>query len=216
MMTIGSGLKDVDASAFLKCFSLTDFDVDDNNPYLKGNGGMLLNKKQNVLIAYPSAQGELPVLPDNIDTIAPMAFAYCDSLVSISVTKNIVSIDDKAFAFCMHLKSVYSEHKNPLPVSQFVFMGVPLSSGTLYVPVGSKGNYQTASCWRDFGSIIEMDFSITGDVNNDGSVDVSDVNIIIDIILNQATLAQYPGADVNGDGIVDVADMNQIINIILQ
>lgn len=57
--------------------------------------------------------------------------------------------------------------------------------------------------------------SVKGDVNGDGKVDVADVNIIIDIILENATIEQYPAADVTGDGKVDVADVNAVIDIIL-
>ena len=57
--------------------------------------------------------------------------------------------------------------------------------------------------------------AIVGDVNGDGKVDVADVNIIIDIILGNATVDQYPAADVTGDGKVDVADVNAVIDIIL-
>lgn len=54
---------------------------------------------------------------------------------------------------------------------------------------------------------------IKGDLNGDGIVDVSDINIIINIILGQA--AQVPAADLTGDGIVDVSDINILINIVL-
>lgn len=55
-----------------------------------------------------------------------------------------------------------------------------------------------------------------GDVNGDGSVDVSDVNIVINIVLGNDDAANYGGrADVTGDGIVDVSDVNTIINIVL-
>lgn len=54
-----------------------------------------------------------------------------------------------------------------------------------------------------------------GDVNGDDKIDVADVNIVIDIILGNASKEQYPAADVNGDGKVDVADVNVIIDIIL-
>lgn len=62
---------------------------------------------------------------------------------------------------------------------------------------------------------VEVKQGITGDVNGDSKVDVGDVNIIIDIILNNATLGNYPAADVNGDGKADVADVNLVIDIIL-
>ena len=55
-----------------------------------------------------------------------------------------------------------------------------------------------------------------GDVNGDGTVDVSDVNIVINIMLGKANASDYPGnADCNGDGKVDVSDVNIIINIML-
>ena len=55
-----------------------------------------------------------------------------------------------------------------------------------------------------------------GDVNGDGSVDISDANILINIILGNDEAGKYDGrADVTGDGGVDVSDVNEIINLIL-
>lgn len=55
-----------------------------------------------------------------------------------------------------------------------------------------------------------------GDVNGDGDVDVSDANIIINIILEKDDAANYDGrADVNDDYGVDISDANLVINLIL-
>ena len=55
-----------------------------------------------------------------------------------------------------------------------------------------------------------------GDINGDDKVDVSDVNIIINIMLGKALAISYPGdADLNSDGNVDVSDVNAVINIML-
>lgn len=54
---------------------------------------------------------------------------------------------------------------------------------------------------------------LKGDVNGDKTVDVADVNAVIDMILNLKE--PNAAADVNGDDKVDVADMNAVIDIIL-
>lgn len=56
----------------------------------------------------------------------------------------------------------------------------------------------------------------TGDVNGDGIVDVSDVNIVIDIILGKDSADNYDGrANLDDNSIVDIADVNLLIDIIL-
>jgi hypothetical protein len=50
------------------------------------------------------------------------------------------------------------------------------------------------------------------DVNGDGTVNIADVNVIIDIILSGSS---NPTGDVNNDGTVNIADLNAIINKIL-
>jgi hypothetical protein len=55
---------------------------------------------------------------------------------------------------------------------------------------------------------------IRGDVNNDGSVDISDVVELVNIILNG--LSDNPRADVNEDGSVDISDVVDLVNIVLR
>ena len=55
-----------------------------------------------------------------------------------------------------------------------------------------------------------------GDVNGDDTVDVSDINVLINIILGKADADSYGGrALVNDDTVVDVADVNAVVNIVL-
>lgn len=58
---------------------------------------------------------------------------------------------------------------------------------------------------------------LNGDVNCDGMVDISDVNIIINIMLEKANVSDFPGnADLNGDDMIDIQDINHVINIMLK
>jgi len=55
-----------------------------------------------------------------------------------------------------------------------------------------------------------------GDVNNDGEVNIADVNALISIILGNSTEDDYEGeCDVNGDDEINIADVNAVIAIIL-
>ncbi|MBQ0121826.1 MAG: hypothetical protein KBT13_12035, partial [Bacteroidales bacterium] len=54
------------------------------------------------------------------------------------------------------------------------------------------------------------------DVDGNGEVDITDANILINIILGKDDVNKYGGrADVDGNGDVDVSDSNALINIIL-
>ena len=55
-----------------------------------------------------------------------------------------------------------------------------------------------------------------GDVDGDGKVNGTDLNILIDIVLGRDNAANYDGrADLNGDDECDAVDINNLINIIL-
>ena len=56
--------------------------------------------------------------------------------------------------------------------------------------------------------------AVTGDLNDDGKVDISDVNIMINMMLGNS--AAIDAADLTGDGRVDVSDVNIVINIMLR
>ena len=60
----------------------------------------------------------------------------------------------------------------------------------------------------------ETDFTITGDINNDESVNVLDVVILVNHILSLA-VEEIDGADINNDSNINVLDVVQLVNIIL-
>ena len=75
---------------------------------------------------------------------------------------------------------------------------------------------QTSGTRANIDDITLYGRVLQGDVNNDGEVNIADVNAVIDIILggsaNEATMQR---ADVNKDGEINIADINSLIDIIL-
>ena len=61
-------------------------------------------------------------------------------------------------------------------------------------------------------SVIITASGLKGDVNRDGSVDISDIVAVINTIAGNDTYKST--ADVNGDSKVDISDIVMIINII--
>ena len=60
--------------------------------------------------------------------------------------------------------------------------------------------------------VIGPPIRLRGDVNKDGVVNISDVNVVIDSIF-KGTYSE--DADVNGDGVINISDVNMVIGIIL-
>ena len=54
-----------------------------------------------------------------------------------------------------------------------------------------------------------------GDVNDDGEIDVSDVQDLIDLVLSSDDLNFNPACDFNEDGEIDVSDIQALIDYIL-
>ena len=67
----------------------------------------------------------------------------------------------------------------------------------------------TAATYVDDIALYYID--LTGDVNGDGEVNITDVNAIINLII---TGVDNPRGDVNGDGEINITDINAVINII--
>ena len=74
----------------------------------------------------------------------------------------------------------------------------------------------TSSRWSASKKVVLGQEFDLGDVNGDGTVDVSDVNIVLNIMLGLEQAETYNGrADMNGDGEIDLADVNMVINKML-
>ena len=88
-----------------------------------------------------------------------------------------------------------------------VVTGVAIGEATITATLNADPSI-SATC-----AVTVIKSGLKGDVNGDGSVNIADVNEVIDMILS----GRYDAiGDVNGDGSVNIGDINALIAIILK
>ena len=90
----------------------------------------------------------------------------------------------------------------------------------LHLNASQPATFRIAMTGGGMGSTYVDDFVLfyndnvtVGDVNDDGMVNITDINALIHFIL---TSQMSPAGDVNGDGVVNIADINVVIGEILK
>ena len=77
----------------------------------------------------------------------------------------------------------------------------------------------TESVWSNIEHVTLIgggDAPLTGDVNDDGVVNIADVTTLIDYLLgNTPQVFNEQAADVNNDGVINIADVTALIDILL-
>ena len=151
-------------------------------------------------------------------SIGNYAFYNCSSLTSVTIPNSVTSIGSSAFENCSGLTEVRSKIIEPFAVNKNVFhkYNIPL-----YVPIGTKEKYTATDGWKEFKTIIEVEFDepvveVPGDLNGDKTIDVGDIMSVINFMAGLGGDMPLEQADVNGDGSVDVGDVMYIINLMAQ
>jgi hypothetical protein len=102
-VSLPASLTTVDSNPFSGCSALTTIIVNPANTAYAAHDGMLLNKAETTLIAYPSATGAI-TLPSIIE-VGDYAFYDCTNIISVSLP-TATDIGGGAFYDCTSLTSV--------------------------------------------------------------------------------------------------------------
>lgn len=134
-------------------------------------------------------------IPNTVASIGSYAFSDCSSLTSVTIPNSVTTIGEWAFSSCRSLGNIYVHNPEPPSCEEEVFTHVSPSTCTLHVPEGKKEAYASANGWRYFITILDdvpddkdewRCTHIQGDVNGDGRVTLSDLNALVEILLNQS------------------------------
>ena len=157
------------------------------------------------------------VIPDSVTSVGYIAFGECTALKSVTIGKSVTSLSS-SFKGCTALESIKVLATTPPNASYLLSssLGSQLyDQVTLFVPNESLEAYRAHAEWGKFTHIVPFLGAGPGDINGDGTITVTDVVNIINMILNagEDDLPMY--CDVNGDGTVNIADITSLINMLL-
>lgn len=100
---------------------------------------------------------ESVTIPNSVESIGAVAFATCSNLATVTIGNSVTSIGDYGFADCTSLASLTCAAVTPPTLGGNVFMNVPTSTCTLYVPKGSEEDYDDRAQWTEFVTILPID-----------------------------------------------------------
>ena len=105
-VTIGTNVTSIGVNAFYDCPSLMTIMVNSNNSAYSSVAGVLFDKNQTTLIAYPETKAGSYAIPDSVTNIEANAFADCMNLQNVTIPNSVISIGGGAFRFCVSLTRV--------------------------------------------------------------------------------------------------------------
>ena len=129
--------------------------------------------------AFNGTSPEILVIPNQVTTIKEYAFNNSDDLTTITIGKNVSSIEKDNFVMrrdYFKVTDVYSYAKTPPSLGEHVFTWYWISNTTnyseytsqvtLHVPASSIDLYRNADVWKDFNPIVALpDEGITTGLN---------------------------------------------------
>ncbi len=98
-------------------------------------------------------------------------------------------------------------------ILQQIIMDIPTTGSTRFRIVQTSGMRVNIDDITIFGRTSQH---LVGDVNNDGEVNISDINVIVDIILGGTVDDETMNyADIASDNEINIADINALLDLIL-
>ena len=103
-----TGQSDPDAmNPFNRCTALESIEVDEDNPIMSSEGGILYSKDKTRLYGYPAGmRQETFVIPENVTWIGVGAICYNHYLSSLTIPNSVTYLGAGVFYNCVNLKKV--------------------------------------------------------------------------------------------------------------
>ena len=157
-------------------------------------------------------------------TLMYYMFGFCENLTSLDLSSfNTSNVTEMRFMFvgCTNLRTIYVGNGWSTAAatdSEQMFYNCSNlvgGQGTTYDANHIDKTYaHIDGGTSNPGYFTDKNASLRGDVNGDGSVNISDVTALIDLLLGGGTISN-PAADCNQDSSVNISDVTSLIDYLL-
>lgn len=148
----------------------------------------------------------------SVTEIDSYTFYNCTNLKLIEIPASVNTIKSYAFYNCSSLSSIIDLAVSPQTITSYTFgsTNVPI-----HVPKGYDYIYNTSSFWNTLTIVGDMINYTLGDVDNNGEVDVNDVNFLANYLISKGkSLYNTYASDINCDEKIDICDLACLISIL--
>ncbi len=129
------------SGGFFNCTALTEITVDEENPHLRAEDGVLYDKAMTVLKECPARKTSVRI-PDTVRTIGHVAFDNCSDLIEIILPEELTVIESSAFDNCPSLQRVLIPD-SVMQIDGWAFANCPNLSAVYYT--GTEREWQAIS-----------------------------------------------------------------------
>lgn len=105
-VSLKSQVTEVGTMAFGGCSSLQKINVDRQNETFSSRDGVLFTKDGKKLLAFPAGFAGDYVMPEGVEEIENLAFAYNSRLRTINLAKSVEKIGNSSFRSCRRLEKI--------------------------------------------------------------------------------------------------------------
>lgn len=144
-IVIPGSITNIGALAFVNCSKLKNISVDPLNLFYSTIGGVLLNKSQTSLIAFPGGLSGTYTIPVGITNIGDFAFYHCTKVTSVTIPYYVTGIEPGAFGGCSALTSISVSTSNSVYSSTGGVLFNKNQTTLLQYPAGLSGKYTVPS-----------------------------------------------------------------------
>ena len=138
------------ADLFISCTSLKSITVSAGNPNFSSVDGVLFNKDQKHLIAYPGGRGGGYAVPAGTTNIDTNAFQFCSEVTSVTIPSSISELGNGAFYICGKLSLLSFLGDAPI-LGSYALAGV--APGFVIHVTSSAAGYDVAP-WDVYTKVI--------------------------------------------------------------